>query len=124
MIARHNPMGIYHRAIVNGDVIYLSGMVADNKSLPMSGQARQALEKIDQVLRSVGSDAFHLLHVSIYVTDVSLREEFNDAWCSFFPEHARPTRALMGVKELGPGTLVELVATAGFPSKIAAEKKL
>jgi enamine deaminase RidA (YjgF/YER057c/UK114 family) len=87
-------------------------MVADDKSLSIGGQTRQSLEKIDAMLKELGSDAAHLLHVAIYVTDIADRDELNAAWMKFFDSEMLPTRALVGVKELGPGTLVELVATA------------
>ena len=115
MITRLVPTALAHRIVIHGNTIYLAGTIADDRSETVRGQARQCLEKIDALLRTVGSDASNLLQVLIYATDMSCYDEFNEAWQSFFKGEDMPARAMVGVKELGPGLLVELVATAALP---------
>ena len=112
MLNRYLPMPVAHRAVVHGDTIYLAGMVADDKSLSLEGQTKQALEKIDVLLRSLGSDATRMLSAINYVTDIASKDELNAAWTSFFERHNLPARATVGVAQLGPGTLIEIVAIA------------
>jgi len=115
LITRLVPTAIAHRIVVHGSTIYLAGVVPDDRSQPIRGQLRQCLEKIDTLLKTVGSDASSLLQVLIYVTDLDCYEEFNAEWKDFFDASALPARAMVAVKDLGPGTLVELVATAALP---------
>ena len=115
MVTRLVPTALAHRIVIHGNTIYLAGTIADDRSETVRGQARQCLEKIDALLRTVGSDASNLLQVLIYATDMSCYDEFNEAWQSFFKGEDMPARAMVGVKELGPGLLVELVATAALP---------
>lgn len=116
MLARHVQTPIGHRAVVHGETIHLMGMVADDKSLTVGGQLTQSLEKVDELLRSLGSDAANLLTVTVYLVDMAHKDEMNAAWGAFFaPEHL-PARATVGVAALGPGTLVEIVATAAMPA--------
>ena len=46
MIARHHRTPIMHRVVEHGGLLYLGGMVAEDKSLPMKGQTEQALSRI------------------------------------------------------------------------------
>lgn len=116
MIVRHVQTPILHRAVTHGDTIYLAGMVADDKSLSAGGQTTQILEKLDALLRTLNSDAAHLLATSIYLTDMDHKEEMNAAWVAFFRPEDLPARATVGAARLGPQTLVEVVAIAAVKS--------
>ena len=45
-VERINPREWNSSAVVHGNVVYLSGIVADDKSLPMKGQTEQVLKKL------------------------------------------------------------------------------
>jgi len=53
-----------------------------------------------------------VLTALIFITDMSLKPAMNAVWKEFFPSAALPTRATIGVKDLGPGVLLEVVFTA------------
>lgn len=112
MLSRHAATPLAHRAVVHGDTIYLAGMVADDKSLPIEGQTRQALEKIDALLKTLNSDASLILSTTNYILDMDDKAGLNAAWTAFFRTEDMPTRGTVAVAQLGPGTLVEIVATA------------
>lgn len=114
MPTRHVQTPILHRAVVHGDTIYLAGMVADDKSLSVGGQTTQILEKLDALLRLLGSDTKHLLQTTIFVTDMGTKDEMNAAWTAYFQPDDLPARATVGAAQLGPQTLVEVVATAAL----------
>jgi enamine deaminase RidA (YjgF/YER057c/UK114 family) len=114
MLSRHNQTPILHRAVIYGDTIYLAGMVADDKTLAVGGQTTQILEKLDVLLKTMGSDAQHLLQTTIFITDMSTKDEMNAAWTSYFQTKDLPARATVGAAQLGPQTLVEVVATAAI----------
>jgi enamine deaminase RidA (YjgF/YER057c/UK114 family) len=112
MISRHVRTPILHRAVAHAGVIHLAGMVADDKNLPVRGQTEQILRKLDALLKQHGSDASQMLSATIYLTDMSQKDDMNAAWTAFFKPEDLPARATIGVAELGPGTLIEVVATA------------
>ncbi|MDB6083690.1 MAG: hypothetical protein JWN43_1571 [Gammaproteobacteria bacterium] len=112
MPTRHVQTPILHRAVVRGDTIYLSGMVADDKTLPVGGQTGQILGKLDALLKTLNSDASRLLSATIYLTDMRDKDEMNAAWTAFFKPQDLPARATIGAAELGPQVLVEVVAIA------------
>ncbi len=112
MIERHGRTPIMHRIVEHGGVLYVGGMVADDRSVGMQGQTEQILHKLAGLLAPVGSGKEKVLTATIYVTDLSKKAEMNTAWTAFFGD-ALPTRATIGVADLGSAdTLLEIVFTA------------
>lgn len=112
MIRRHIQTKIMHRAVEHGGVLYLGGITADDLSQDMKGQTTQICEKITTLLKEVGSSKEKLLSASIYITDFAQKDGMNEAWLACFAADDLPSRATIGVAELGKGVLIEVVATA------------
>ena len=70
------------RAVIHNGVVYLSGVVADDKTLSMAGQTEQILKKIERVLKKAGSDKSKILSAVIYFADMDLKNEMNEVWIS------------------------------------------
>ena len=98
-------------AVVHGNMVYLSGIVADDKSLPMKGQTEQVLKKIDTVLAKAGTHKSRILSATVYMADASLKDEMNEAWMAWVDRSNLPARAAVGAV-LTPGTLVEIMVCA------------
>ncbi|MFN8723306.1 MAG: RidA family protein [Rhodospirillales bacterium] len=111
-IVRHGQTPIMHRAVAHGGTLYLGGIVAEDFTLDMEGQTAQVCRKIDAVLASAGSDRSRLLAATIYITDMSMKDKMNAAWTAWLAPDQRPTRATIGVADLGKGVLIEIVVTA------------
>ncbi len=112
MIERHLRTPIMHRIVEHGGVLYFGGIVAEDKSASMKGQTEQILERVGQLLTQSGSDRTKILSATIFITDMALKDGMNEAWTAWFaPEHL-PSRATIGVAELGPNVLIEVVITA------------
>lgn len=112
MIERFHQTPLLHAAIHHGDTVYLCGATADDKSAGMGEQTTQALNKAAKWLQHFGSDRSRMLNAMIYLTDMSRKNEMDAAWAAWFDGKDQPTRAAIGVAELGPGTLIEIVITA------------
>lgn len=109
---RYLPTSIMHRALEHNGVVYIAGTTCDDESLNMEGQTAEALAKIDQYLAAAGTDKHKLLSATLYVTDMSLKPEMNKAWQAWLSPEAFPTRATIGVADLGGTALIEIVVTA------------
>jgi enamine deaminase RidA (YjgF/YER057c/UK114 family) len=96
---------------VVGDLVFLSGVVADDKSLPMKGQTEQVLKKIDTVLAKAGTNKSRILSATVYMADASLKDEMNEAWMAWVDRGNLPTRTAVGAA-LTPGTMVEITVCA------------
>ena len=112
MIRRHARTSIMHRVVEHGGVLYFGGLVADDRSKDMKGQTEEILEKVGRLLEENGSNRSLLLAATIYVTDMAQKDVMNAAWTAWFGADDLPTRATVGVAELGPGALIEIVVTA------------
>ena len=110
-IQRINPREWNCSAVVHGNVVYLSGIVADDKSLPMKGQTEQVLRKIDAVLATAGTNKSRILTATVYMADASLKDEMNEAWMAWVDPSNLPTRTAVGAA-LTPGTMVEITVCA------------
>jgi enamine deaminase RidA (YjgF/YER057c/UK114 family) len=113
MVKRFQKGRIMHAAVEHGGVLFLGGIVADDTSLGMADQTRQVCRKIEAVLTKAGSDKTKLLAAQIFVTDMMLKDEMNEAWLEWLAGDDLPARATIGVASLGkPDILLEVVVTA------------
>ncbi len=112
MIERHLRTPIMHRVVAHGGVLYFGGIVAEDRSASMKGQTEQVLARIGALLNETGSDKGKVLTATIYITDMALKDEMNEAWTAWFEPGHLPSRATIGVAELGPKVLIEVVITA------------
>ncbi len=113
MIKRTLPWdALGHEVVEHAGVLYIGGMVAEDTSLDMAGQADDILRQLGWLLDKCGSNLTRVLQVTIFVVDLAERAEFNTVWKQYFPESHTPARAMIGVAALGPGVKLELTATA------------
>ncbi len=113
-IERIDPNPTMSRAVVNNGVVYLCGLTADNKAGSMKEQTAEVLKKIDGYLSQAGTDKSKLLTAMVYVSDMSKKEEMNDAWHAWVDPANVPTRATVGTELGSSDTLVEIVVSASL----------
>ena len=115
MITRLLPWdGLGHEVVVHNGVLYIGGIIAEDTTLDMAGQADDVLSQLSKLLAAGGSSIAQVLQVTIYVTDLADKPDFNRVWKAHFNEINLPTRAAIGVADLGVGVKLELVATAAL----------
>jgi len=113
MIKRLLPWdGLGHEIVAHSGVLYIGGVVAEDTSLDMAGQADDVLRQLAKLLTAGGSSIARVLQVTIYITDLAEKPDFNRVWKTHFNEVNLPARATIGVADLGTGVKLELVATA------------
>lgn len=111
-IKRHIHTPIMHRVVEAGDLIFIGGTTADDKSADIRGQTSQILAKLETLLQQGGSNKEHVVQATIYLSDLSLKAEMNEVWTAWFSADYLPARAAVGVAELAKGTLVEITFVA------------
>jgi enamine deaminase RidA (YjgF/YER057c/UK114 family) len=115
MIKRTGSLPYMHRIVEHNGTLYIGGVVATDFSLGMKGQTEQITAKIDALLAEHGSDKSHILTATIFVTDLNLKGEMNEAWQAWLSKEQMPTRATIGISDLGRNILIEVTATAAKP---------
>ena len=111
MIERHGRSKILHDVVAHGDTLHLAGIVAKDLSPSVQSQTKQVLTAIEALLIAHGSGREDVVSATIYMTDLGCKPEMNEAWIPFFGDHL-PARATIGVADLGPGVLIEIVVVA------------
>ena len=107
--------GHYSQGIVHNGVVYVSGQLpavpgqAEHKPGTIEEQTEQTLRNVAAVLEAGGSSLSHALQMTIYVSDISLWGRVNATYARVMGD-AKPTRAVVPVKELHYGYQIEIQA--------------
>jgi len=113
MITRSAPYGgILHEVVEHAGVLYLAGIVAEDLSLDMAGQAEDVMRQLEALLTAHGSDLTRILQATIYLADLAQKPAFDAVWKRRIGAEHMPARAGIGVADLGPRVLVEMVVVA------------
>ena len=78
----------------HGDVIYLSGQVAQDADTDVQEQTRSTLSRVEALLSEAGSSPSHILSATIYLRDTA--NDFapmNEVWNAWVPDGQAPARA-------------------------------
>ena len=100
------------QAVVCNGMVFLAGQVAEDPSQDISGQTRQVLAAIDELLREAGSDKSRLVSANIFLADMKDFAAMNAVWDAWVSPGNTPTRATVQAQLAQPKWRVEIVATA------------
>jgi 2-iminobutanoate/2-iminopropanoate deaminase len=111
------PAGHYSQAVVYNGLIFVAGQLAIDPETgarltgSIEEQTEQCLKNIGQILRAAGSDLTRVLKMTVYVSDIELWSAVNAVYARVMGDH-RPARAVVPVKELHYGFMIEIEAVA------------
>lgn len=108
----------YSRAVRVGNVIEVTGTVSVDENNSLVGgtsayeQTRFIIQKIEAVLNNAGASLKDVVRTRMFVTNISLWEEYGKAHGEFF-KTIRPCTTMVEVSKLiSPEYLIEIEATA------------
>ncbi len=113
------PGGHYSQAVIHEGLIYISGQLPIN---PFTGgkvngsieeQTLQVLDNLNTILKDAGTDKKKVIKCTVYISDITLWGKVNEVYSDFFGKH-KPARAVVPVKDLHFGFLIELEAIAAI----------
>jgi enamine deaminase RidA (YjgF/YER057c/UK114 family) len=102
------------RAVVHNNTVYLCGQVAKDSTKGIKEQTITTLEKVDELLESVGSNRDKILSATIYIKDMSMFQDMNDVWDNWVNEGFAPARACVEAKMAREELLVEVSVVAAL----------
>ena len=111
-IRRIDPGAYLSSAVVAGDFVYLSGLVADDLNADVGGQTAQILKKIDHYLHASGSNKSRIVQAQIWLRDIAKWGEMNEIWKGWVDKSNPPARAAVEARMAGERILVEIMVTA------------
>jgi len=102
-------------AVIHGNMIYLSGYVADKTvGKSVKEQTRDILAQIDATLKEAGTDKTKVVKANIWLTDIKTWAQMNEAWDAWVVPGQTPARATVESKLAGPGLDVEIMVEAAL----------
>jgi len=100
------------RAVIHNGTVYFCGQVAKDSTQGIKHQTETMLEKVDELLASVGSCREKLLSATIYVKSMDDFAEMNAVWDNWVPEGHAPARACVQAQMAREELLVEISVVA------------
>lgn len=121
-VTNANELG-YSPITLFGRMVWLTGIVASDRRCDTSLQTQQSLLSLKSLLIKAGTDLFHLLKISVFLSDIREADKMYQAWDIFFdsfdvPIEKRPVRITQVAMLKAADYLVELHAEAVMPSPI------
>jgi len=110
-IIRTEASAILSKAVEYHGFVYTQGMVSRDSSLDITGQVRDVLAQIDEVLELHGTDNTRILQAQIWLKHISDRAALNAVWSAWLPEGQAPARAVVQADLADPNWLVEIMIT-------------
>jgi len=108
------------KAVRIGDVVLLSGQIPLLDGKPFLGtieeQTHAVLKAISATLESAGSTIDHVVKTTVWLSDLSNFERFNEVYKGYFKEGSYPVRSTVEAK-LAFGVGVEIEVQAYSPVK-------
>lgn len=112
------PIGPYSHIAKVGTFITIGGTAGINPATnqlagdDIASQTKQILTSFKVMLESVDSDLHHVVHINIFLKNMSDFDAMNRAYVEMMGDH-RPARTVIGVNELPkPGILLTMNLTA------------
>lgn len=112
MIIRKQVNERMSRIVERNNTVYFAGIVSDDKTLDIKGQALRVLEIAENRFEEAGITKNDLLRAEIFVKDI-YRDfvDFNSIWDEWVSKENPPTRACVEANMASVETLVEIVFT-------------
>lgn len=111
-IRRHHPGASLSRLVEFGNLVFVAGTTADNKSASCQAQTTEVLQKIDRFLADAGTDKSKILWCNVWVTDIREKDQMDAAWQAWVDPNNKPARATVESRLATPDTRVEIMMIA------------
>ncbi|MOA44071.1 Enamine/imine deaminase [compost metagenome] len=97
--------------VIHGNTVYLAGQVGETRH-DITGQTRDALARVDDLLEQAGSSREQMLQVTIWLADMADFATMNAVWDAWVPAGHAPARACGEAKLADPTLRVEIIVCA------------
>jgi 2-iminobutanoate/2-iminopropanoate deaminase len=110
-------------AVQVGDVLYLSGLIADagdGTGVVPGGiipETHRIFERLKAILDRHGIGLDNVFKCTVFLADMSEWKKFNEVYANYFRVGNYPTRSAMGVNSLALGARVEIEFWAYKPQR-------
>lgn len=113
-----SAVGPYSQAVKYGNMVFCSGQIGINPQTSelvlggVTGEAKQVLKNLEQVLIAAGSNINKVLQTTIYIIDMGMYAEVNTVYAEVFKTEPLPARATIAVSKLPKDANIEISCIA------------
>jgi enamine deaminase RidA (YjgF/YER057c/UK114 family) len=100
------------KIVKHNGTAYLCGQVAKDRNGDIRTQTIGMLEKVEELLESIGSGRDKILSATIYLADMADFKEMNEVWDNWIQEGHAPARACVQAQMASPELKVEISVVA------------
>jgi enamine deaminase RidA (YjgF/YER057c/UK114 family) len=111
-ITRHEETEIYSKAAEAAGLVFTAGVVPSDLTRDVKGQTEEVLREIDRLLALAGTSKSKVVQATIWLADIRLREQMNEAYKAWTGGRDTPVRACVEAKLVDPRMLVEISVVA------------
>lgn len=110
-------IGPYSQGIIANNFVYVSGQLPIDPATGLQvkddikAMTRQSLTNAGEILKEAGTDLSKVVKTTIYLTDLSLFSQVNEAYAEFFKTNP-PARSCVEVSALPAGGIIEIEVIA------------
>lgn len=114
------PIGPYNQAVKFGNLLFVSGQIAlkeNGESLigeSIDIETHQVMKNIKSILQAADLNFDHVIKISIFLKDLSLFNQVNEAYGKYFNTDTAPARETVEVSELPKKANIEMSIVAGI----------
>ncbi len=111
------PIGPYSQAVKAGNMLFISGQIAIQKSSGniitsnISDETEQVMKNLDEVLKAAGMDFSHVVKSTIFLKDMNNFPKVNETYGTRF-QNQPPARETVEVSRLPKDVNVEISCIA------------
>lgn len=102
------------RALVHNGLVYTAGQVPDDMSQDITGQTKQVLAKIDDLLKQAGTDKTRVLTAQVWLRTIDDLAGMNAVWDQWVVQGQTPGRVCGKVEMNNPACRVEILVVAAI----------
>jgi 2-iminobutanoate/2-iminopropanoate deaminase len=111
------PIGPYSQAIQTGNMLFISGQIAIQRSTGnlitdnIETETKQVMQNISEILKSAGMDFSHVVKSTIFLQNMTNFPQVNEVYGQYFKQHP-PARETVEVSRLPKDANVEISCIA------------
>ncbi|RON43746.1 RidA family protein [Pseudomonas frederiksbergensis] len=110
-IERKHTNSRMSQIVIHGHTVFLAGQVGEPHH-SVAEQTRDALARVDALLKEAGSARENMLQTTIWLADMADFDAMNAVWDAWVPKGHAPARACGEAKLADPRLLVEVIVCA------------
>lgn len=103
---------IISQCVIHGNVAYFAGITPNPVEGDIKSQTKQVLERVEELLMSVGTNKSKLISAQVWIADMRLFNDHNAVWNEWIDPVNPPVRACLTTDFWRSGMLVEVMVTA------------